>query len=221
MKLERAPMASRLEAVEQLGKSSRRAGIASLLGAIIVVGSLVYSALKLHALQQSVQAAEQELEAKKKQLQGLDAEIKEKQAQAQALQRTMLRIGSASTQSGQQVQEAFRAEIASRPETAQLLARVWLHIRDESQRAKAKTVAQALVTAGFSVPGIEMVGDKSPKENQVRYFEKNDQVTKDCDAIVDVAAKMNITLKKQYIPPSPDLVAIQARHYEIFFGPDF
>lgn len=207
--------------IEKLGKSSRNAGIASLLGAFIVLASLAYSGYKLQHLQETVSAKEQELAEKQSQATILDSQIAQKKAEVDALQRTISAVGLQSEQAGQQVQQAFRAEIAKRPETAQLLPRVWLHIRDESQRARAKSVAEALLSAGFAVPGIEMVGNKAPNKSQVRYFEKNDQVTKDCDGIVAVAAKMNIALEKEYIPPSADLVAIQARHYEIFFGADF
>jgi hypothetical protein len=209
------------EAIEELGRSSRRAAVASLLGVLIVLASLAYSGWKLHALQGKVETADQELKSKQQQIQDLDADIKVKQMQAQALQRTLLRAGSASPESGAQVQQALSAEIESRPETAKFLPRVWLHIREESQRAKAKPVAEALVAAGFSVPGIEFVGKKAPDKNQVRYFEKTDQATSDCKAITDTVAKLNLTFERQYIAPSADLVPIQPRHYEIWFGKDF
>jgi hypothetical protein len=209
------------EAIEELGRSSRRAGVASLLGVLIVLASLGYSAWKLQALQGKVDAADQELKSKQQQIVGLDADIKVKQMQAQALQRTLLRAGSASPESGAQVQQALSAEIDSQPETAKFLPRVWLHIREESQRAKAKPVADALVAAGFSVPGIELVGKKAPDENQVRYFEKSDQATSDCKAIEDAVGKLNLAFEKRYIAPSPNLAPIHPRHYEIWFGPEF
>jgi septal ring factor EnvC (AmiA/AmiB activator) len=209
------------EAIEELGRSSRRAAVASLLGVVIVLASLAYSGWMLHGLQEKVEKADEQLKSKQQQIQDLDADIKVKQMQAQVLQRTLLRAGSASPESGAQVQQALSAEIESQPETAKFLPRVWLHIREESQRGKASRVADALVAAGFSVPGIELVGKKAPDENQVRYFEKTDQATNDCKAITDAVGDLKLTFEKRYIAPSPNLAPIHPRHYEIWFGLDF
>lgn len=214
--------------IEQLQRSSHRAAAGSFVAATIVIASLVYSAANLHSLQEKREALEkanretdQLLQEKQELVKRLDLQIAEKQSQNQVLQTTLLQVGSSSTESAKQTNLAIRNAIEAHPETAQLLPRVYLHIRKETQRAKSKTVAVALVAGGFSVPGIEFVGNKAPRENQLRYFEKNEQGTKDGIAILQVLEKMNVRVNPVYIPPNPTLGPMRPRHYEIWFGPEF
>jgi hypothetical protein len=48
--------------------------------------------------------------------------------------------------------------------------RFYIHIADESQRPQAQRMAAFLKKKGYLVPGIENVGDKGVRNNQLRYF---------------------------------------------------
>ena len=48
--------------------------------------------------------------------------------------------------------------------------RFYIHIGDDSQRGLAQELATLLKQKGYTVPGIERVGDKGVKSNQLRYF---------------------------------------------------
>lgn len=66
-----------------------------------------------------------------------------------------------------------QANKSLQPEIQQALAglpdRVYIHIREESQREDAKKISQLLVENGFTVPGIERLS-VGPTNTEVRYF---------------------------------------------------
>ena len=56
----------------------------------------------------------------------------------------------------------------------QLPPRFFIHIADESQRPQAQQLANFLKKQGYLVPGIQNVGEKGVRNNQLRYFRDSD-----------------------------------------------
>src|SRR5260370_30055217 len=57
---------------------------------------------------------------------------------------------------------------------AQFVPRVYIHIRDESQRPAAQTIEKALESKGFTVPGIQKV-NTGPNKTEVRFFRSSEE----------------------------------------------
>ena len=96
--------------------------------------------------------------------------------------------------------------------------RVYIHIRKEDQREKAREIGFKLEDAGFSAPGIERLVEIGPNTNQLRFFRK---------AEVDEAAKIvgflsSIGIETELVDLSAKYEtssAIRPRHYELWFSP--
>jgi hypothetical protein len=200
--------------LSELQRSSLKTGVATLLSALIVLGSLAFSAYRLHGL-------DEQLKVKKSQYDELDGQIHQKEAQLQAINKVLFLAGSSGSQSAQETTQALHTLLDNNPSLAMIVPRVYFHISTEDQRQKAKPLADALIAAGFSVPGIENVGSKAPNETQFRYFERTDQVEKDRSHIRDVLSGLNVRAKEVYISPAQISTRMRPRHFELWFGPDF
>ena len=99
-----------------------------------------------------------------------------------------------------------------------LPARVFLHIRDEAQRAKAKDIQDQLVANGWPVPGIERVS-AGPEKTIVKYFRPEDQP--EAQQIADALHNLKIdatTSNSSAFLKSANLT-VPPRHFEIWFSP--
>jgi hypothetical protein len=95
---------------------------------------------------------------------------------------------------------------------------IYIHISDESQRARAEDIRKELVKSGIGVaPGVERVAD-SPRSTQVRYFRPMDRLGAEeiRRLLTEYLGVRDIetSLIKGYETKVP------GRHYEIWFGPD-
>ncbi len=117
------------------------------------------------------------------------------------------------------VEQAVREEIEANPRAAQIVSRVYFHIRDEEQRAKAEQVAGLVADGGFLVPGIENVGRNSPSRTELKYFRKDH--SEDVSGILNVLKSAGVQVEAKYVPGYENSRSIRPRHYEVFFGPDF
>jgi len=205
----------------ELQRSSRRTAVASLLSALIIISSLGFSSYRLYSLGLKMQDLDEQLKVRKGQIDKLDDQIRQKEAQLHAINAAFFLAGSSGSQSAQQTTQALHTLLDNNPSLATLVPRVYFHIRTEDQRQKAKPLADALIAAGFSVPGIENVGKKAPSETQLRYFEQTDQVEKDRTHIREVLSGLNVKAKEVYISPTQGSIGMRPRHFEIWFGPEF
>jgi hypothetical protein len=90
--------------------------------------------------------------------------------------------------------------------------RVYLHIADESQRDLAERLAATLRQHGYLAPGVENVGDRSPRSSEIRFFNEED---------VSLAAQV-FELARRDVgdlvkPKCPPLYARRG-HLEVFFS---
>ena len=108
----------------------------------------------------------------------------------------------------------FQTVAAASPVIAQLVPRVYIHIRDESQRGAAQEVQKALENKNFVVPGIEKV-NTGPTQTDLRYFDRNDQNL----ASSVVAALPMLNAKAIYVSGYENSPGIRPHHLELWFAP--
>lgn len=208
--------------IEQLGRSSRRAAAVSLLGVGIVVAALIHSAIHLRDLQRENNKAEAELKERLTRIETLNQEIEMKERQLKILNEAQAQLGaSADTKLAKEADQALQAAIQSNAQAEYDLPRVYFHIREERQREKLKPLVDALIAKGFSVPRVIFVGTNAPVETQLRYFQRGEQEDEDQTQILRALRSKGLTIEERYIPPSPELVRIRPRHYEVWLGKDF
>jgi hypothetical protein len=97
---------------------------------------------------------------------------------------------------------------------AALKPRVYLHIRDESQRAAAVTIQQRLEQAGYDVPSIQRL-DVGPLSSELRYFFQNDRAL--AQTIAGAIAVPNLAVKQ--IGGYESSGKIRAQHFELWLAP--
>jgi uncharacterized membrane-anchored protein YhcB (DUF1043 family) len=102
--------------------------------------------------------------------------------------------------------------------TAQLPPRIYVQIRDESQRGKTKEIVKKLEERGFLVPGIERVA-RGAGSTEVKFFK---QAEKDeAEKITAVLHELGIRdARAVYVRGFENSTAIRPRHYEIWFAPE-
>jgi len=208
--------------IEQLGRSSRRAAVVSLLGAGIVVAALIYSFVNLRHLQRENSKAEAVLKDRLTRIEALDKEIEIRERQLKILNEAQAQLGaSTDTQLSKEADQALQVAIQSNAQGEYVLPRVYFHIREQRQREKLKALTDALIAKGFSVPRIIFVGANAPVETQLRYFQQGEQESEDRTQILKALRSKGLKIEERYIPPSVELVRIRPRHYEVWFGTDF
>jgi hypothetical protein len=113
--------------------------------------------------------------------------------------------------------ETELAEVKRSPVAAPTLApRVYFHIRQAGQRGRAEALAASLASAGWVVPGIELL-DVGPSVSELRYFRDTDS---------DEAVRIADALRSAGTPVTPKKVSgyesstkIRPGHYELWLAP--
>ncbi len=104
------------------------------------------------------------------------------------------------------------AQAAATETLAKIPAQVFLHIGDESQRAKAQANSRTLEEAGFQPMGIENVAAKGgvvPSKSQVRFF--NDADKANAEAIANLLQHQgvaDITAQKIALKARPGTIEV-------------
>jgi hypothetical protein len=93
---------------------------------------------------------------------------------------------------------------------------IYLHIRDEQQRAGAKQIAARLEEKGFVVPDIQLV-DTGPANTQLRYFHTSEQ--SQAVETVRILHSLNVDAKLQYISGYEYSTKVPLNHFELWFAP--
>jgi hypothetical protein len=97
------------------------------------------------------------------------------------------------------------------------VARLYVHIGNESQREEARQVADGLAKKGYIVAGIQNSGNRVPMRNELRYFRKDDPT-----APKDIVMILNQATGEQwvesYTPGYENSSDIAPGHFEIWFG---
>ena len=118
---------------------------------------------------------------------------------------------------GSPVKQAAERAVAESDARIRGIARVYLHIRNEQDRAGAEKISELLEQNGFVVPGIQRVDKLAPNESQVRYFQSGDQ--EKAQKLAAILKPLNITVSLKHIGgyTRPDGTA--PANLEIWFAP--
>ena len=97
--------------------------------------------------------------------------------------------------------------------------RFYIHIGDDSQRGQAQELAALLKQKGYAVPGIERVGDKGVRNNQLRYFLEPEPGT---PTPQDLVALLNTfkygPWKENYVRGYENSPKVRPGQYELWFA---
>lgn len=99
---------------------------------------------------------------------------------------------------------------------ARLLPRVYVHIRAEEDRIRARSVGEELKTGGYVVPGVERLVDIGPSFSQLRFFKKVER--HEAKQVVTFLDSIGVPVKMKYVPGYEDSKSIRPRHYELWFA---
>ncbi len=99
---------------------------------------------------------------------------------------------------------------------ARQLQRVFIHIRSESQRQTANAVTEWLKEEGYIMPGIELLREKGPARNQLRYFKKAEE--KEARIIAGILAKHSIEVTVVYLKRYEQSGTIGPGHFELWMA---
>jgi len=101
---------------------------------------------------------------------------------------------------------------------ADLKARVYFHIRDESQRTKAKQLADKVESrANVVVPGVQRV-DKGPPNTELRYFKNVEE--QEAKQIAAALSSLDLKVTTKYVTGFESSNNIRPRHYELWISSD-
>lgn len=156
-----------------------------------------------------------QLRTQKTQLQNQIADLEKQKADAEKLGSAVASAFFAANP--KQAQKTIDDSVSSNPE-AGVHPRIFIHIRDNSQRPAVRPVAEALRQQGFVVPGIQILVDSGPNQTQVRYFHPTGEA--EAQKILDQLTASGV----KNVAPKPNLIPgqleIRQRQYEIWFAPD-
>jgi hypothetical protein len=187
--------------------SARKATVLTLLSGIVVLASFLFGAHQISDRHKQIITLDGEIATKQAAYQKIESQVNSLEKQATALRSLVAAIP------GEQVQQAISNSFV---DSANLPARVYIHIANENQRSTAEKAAASLRAAGFLVPGIEYVGSRGPIPTQLRYFKQSDENGSDLPRIMEALNNAGIKAQSQYLS-LPSSTA-RPRHFELWFG---
>jgi len=99
---------------------------------------------------------------------------------------------------------------------ADLRPRVYFHIRDESQRAQAKRLADEIEgRANVVVPGVQRV-DVGPAVTELRYFKSAEE--QEARQISSALSSLGLKVETKYVQGFEASTKIRPRHYELWIS---
>lgn len=113
------------------------------------------------------------------------------------------------------------AALTETQQTTQVPPRVYIQIAGKGQAARADKIAAALRSVGFTVPAYEVVGDRAPGNNQLRYYRSLDEAetapdTENLDkALQKIKEADGPNWSKVRLNPSR---SVRPGHFEIWFA---
>jgi uncharacterized protein YoxC len=186
---------------------------------------LGYSVYRLYSINREIEDAKEELSKMNAQREILAKDIKDMEQKFNELSNKYKVVSEVNDKIAnidrKIVKQAVDEVIKAAPRTADILPRIYIQIRDESQRARAKLIASRLQQNGFIVPGIENVGEKASGNSVLKYFHKNDEEAGDAKKIAEILQGEKIAADPKYTPGFDDSSKIRPRHYELWLGSDF
>jgi len=129
---------------------------------------------------------------------------------------------SALTNSIIQTAEEKNATLTDTQQTVSLPPRVYFQLANENQRARADKIAGALRGAGFTIPAYQIVGDRAPVRNELRWYQPADEadlssVSANRDKALQTCREVDGT---NWIAKEVRTTSTRPNHYELWFGAD-
>jgi len=214
--------------LERIERRSKWAGLVVLIGATIVLVSFGASIAKLRALRSATSQAQQKLDetskqldakqqtlaATTKQLEQLNSQLKFRQTvYAQLIAKNQIPAAALS--------KAADSAIQSDPNfTQQIAPTVNIHISRQDQRPKAQEIQSKLEALKYQVPEIISVGERAPKESQIRYFFKSD-AGPDLSQIQQALQQAGVSATLQFIGLQHAPPTLRPKVFEVWIGLDY
>lgn len=202
----------------------RGAQIAALASLVVFVVLIAVTATELVDLKKEVAAVEKDLAAKDRELDAKSRQLEELDGQLEERQRKLDVVNQYYTEMARRdpglARSATAAVLEADPQAAEVLPRVYIHIRNERQRAQAAEVTRALEAAGFVVPGVERLVDVGPDTSELRYFRRSEAAVADAARAAEVLRGVGLELQPKFVPGYEESKAIRARHYELWLARD-
>lgn len=98
-------------------------------------------------------------------------------------------------------------QAVSRAETR---PRIYIHIRSEDDRMRARALGQQLEAFGYTVPGVERLTEIGPPSAQLRFFREEDEAG--AKLIAQQLRRLGVTVK-----PHETSGRVRPGHYELWF----
>jgi hypothetical protein len=95
-------------------------------------------------------------------------------------------------------------------------ARIYLHIRDELQRAAAERLAIAIRAPDRDVPGIERL-DVGPAKTELRYFRSSDKA--EAEQLAAQLRANGVAVETKLVAGYEDSRRISPRHSAVWLAP--
>ena len=210
----------------QLAKASRQAALMSLLGALVVVSSLIYSTVKLYSKQKELSALQEEVNKTQQKLDTLNQQVGPLNQQIDMLNQ---HIDSLNSQVDSKVKILKRLEALSPDltdavvqksvqENNAIAPQVYIFTSDQSQQPIAERIADTLKSKGFQDIAIQSseIGEKPQPDTQVRFF-RYPEDKREAQAIVDIL-KNNLSMsdsRTAYVLPE-NAGPTEPRQFEIW-----
>ena len=211
------------EQVARLEESSRRSAVLSAIGALVLAGSLLLTAVLLFKEAELRKTAD-ELAVSNHQLaeksEASAALARQYAQQAQQARDALAKFSSAAVMTGSGSKGNLADQvIASDPNLAKAVPRIYMHIARPSQKKHAQEVSAALQNQGFVVIGIDTINlpGGAPEETVVHFHNRDAVNQSDTAGILKVLAAMNIQAKAALQTTTTE----RYRAYGIYFGSDF
>jgi len=202
----------------KLKRLQTRAQIVALASLVVFLVLIAFSASRLVTLKGEVADVERELDTKRQELRNVEQELAEAERKLEVHREL---YGKRAQEDPRLARTATAAVLEADPEAAEILPRVYIHIRSEEQRPPAAALGEALERAGFVVPGIERLVDIGPSESELRYFRNTEREVADAERAAAVLSAADLALEPKFVPGFEDSTKIRPRHYELWLAPDF
>jgi cell division protein FtsB len=193
---------------------SRRAAMITLIGGLLVLGAIAFSAWQLRSLSIRKNRLQAEYAAAQADLSKLKQTRSALQADIRAGQDTLARIRLQLATDNVAGAKRTLAVAAVATPAATTVRRVFFQLRGTDQRPLYERCRQALGGRGYRVPGFELVPDRGPPTLNVRYFKATER-----DEALQVASLVAACAGGRATTTLIGGYDVKPNQYEVWFPP--
>jgi hypothetical protein len=214
--------------IETIERRSKQAMVMTIVGIVVLLGTLVYGFNRLaHLREETIQVQQQlqnstyTLQAKKAELATVQKSLEQLDTQLSFRQKVYSQLVAKKQIQPAAITNAADEAFQENPKLADVNPSVVIHISKQEQRAKAEELATKIKAMGFQVsPDIEFVGTKAPNSSQLRYFFRSDKGP-ELEKIEKVLQESGISAKEQFIGLQQNPPNLKPKQFEVWLGLDY